>query len=119
MPSPCIRSHSWPQRGVGSEFGRNRGESRRQTSRPSPLEMENAVTLNADIATANRARAADNGVTSLNDSTGLDNMKQLIQLRWIAVVGQIATIAVVHFGFKISLPLPQMSVLLICLVAFK
>ena len=72
--------------------------------------MENAVTLNADITTAKRARVADHGVTSLNDSTGLDNMKQLIQLRWIAVVGQIATIAVVYFGFKISLPLRQMSV---------
>jgi two-component system sensor histidine kinase RegB len=81
--------------------------------------MENAVTLNADIATAKRARVADHGVTSLNDSTGLDNMKQLIQLRWIAVVGQIATIAVVYFGFNISLPLRQMSVVLICLVAFN
>jgi two-component system sensor histidine kinase RegB len=66
--------------------------------------MQNAVTLNTDAATAKPARMADNGVTSLNDSTGLDNMKQLIQLRWIAVVGQIATIAVVYFGFKISLP---------------
>src|ERR1700737_4756047 len=81
--------------------------------------MEKAVTLNADIATVGRVRTADNSVTSLNDSSGLDNMKQLIQLRWIAVVGQIATIAVVYFGFKISLPLRQMSVVLICLVAFN
>jgi two-component system sensor histidine kinase RegB len=46
-------------------------------------------------------------------------MRQLIQLRWIAVVGQIVTIAVVNFGFGIHLPLRQMSVVLICLVAFN
>ncbi|MDB6160092.1 MAG: integral rane sensor signal transduction histidine kinase [Gammaproteobacteria bacterium] len=46
-------------------------------------------------------------------------MRQLIQLRWIAVVGQIITIAVVNFGFNIHLPLRQMSVVLICLVAFN
>jgi two-component system sensor histidine kinase RegB len=46
-------------------------------------------------------------------------MRQLIQLRWIAVVGQIVTIAVVNFGFDIHLPLRQMSVVLICLVAFN
>ena len=46
-------------------------------------------------------------------------MRQLIQLRWIAVVGQIVTIAVVNFGFDIHLPLRRMSVVLICLVAFN
>jgi two-component system sensor histidine kinase RegB len=46
-------------------------------------------------------------------------MRQLIQLRWIAVVGQIVTIAVVNFGFDIHLPLRQMSVVLICLVGFN
>jgi len=54
-----------------------------------------------------------------DDSTGLENMRQLVQLRWIAVVGQIITIAVVHFGFDIHLPLQEMSVVLICLVAFN
>jgi len=42
------------------------------------------------------------------DATGLKNMQQLIQLRWIAVVGQVATILVVHFGFGIRLPLGPM-----------
>jgi two-component system, sensor histidine kinase RegB len=67
----------------------------------------------------NRARSAPNGLPVFDDSTGLENMRQLIQLRWIAVVGQIATIAVVNFGFDIRLPLRQMSVVLICLVAFN
>jgi two-component system sensor histidine kinase RegB len=67
----------------------------------------------------NRASSAPNGVHVFDDSTGLENMRQLIQLRWIAVVGQVATIAVVNFGFDIRLPLRQMSVVLICLVAFN
>src|SRR5882762_9423227 len=67
----------------------------------------------------NRARSAQNGVPVFDDSTGLENMRQLIQLRWIAVVGQIVTIAVVNFGFDIHLPLRKMSVVLICLVAFN
>jgi len=52
-------------------------------------------------------------------TTGLANMQQLIQLRWIAVVGQIITITVVHFGFAIALPLEHMSVVLACLVVFN
>jgi len=50
---------------------------------------------------------------------GLKNMQQLIQLRWIAVVGQIATIATVHFGFGIRLPVEHMLAVLYCLVAFN
>src|SRR5258708_34075567 len=65
------------------------------------------------------ASSAHSGVLVFDDSTGLENMRQLIQLRWIAVVGQIVTIAVVNFGFDIHLPLRQMSVVLICLVAFN
>ncbi len=59
------------------------------------------------------------GIALLEDSTGRDNMQQLIQLRWIAVVGQIVTIAVVHFAFDIHLPLLQMSIVLVCLVTFN
>jgi two-component system, sensor histidine kinase RegB len=63
----------------------------------------------------------DSGATAaiFDDQTGRENMRQLIQLRWIAVVGQIVTIAVVHFGFRIPLPLHDMSVVLLCLVAFN
>ena len=66
-----------------------------------------------------RALSAEIDPHVFEDSTGLENMRQLIQLRWIAVVGQIVTIAVVDFGFDIHLPLRQMSVVLICLVAFN
>lgn len=54
-----------------------------------------------------------------DELTGMENMRQLVQLRWIAVVGQIITIAIVHFAFAIQLPLKEMGVVLICLVAFN
>jgi two-component system sensor histidine kinase RegB len=56
---------------------------------------------------------------SLDDATGHKNMQQLIQLRWIAVVGQVVTIEVVHYGFQIPLPLEHMLGVLGFLVAFN
>ena len=54
-----------------------------------------------------------------DDRIGRENMLQLIQLRWIAVVGQIVTIAVVHFVFGIHLPVHDMSVVVLVLAAFN
>jgi two-component system sensor histidine kinase RegB len=53
------------------------------------------------------------------DSAGMKNMQQLIQLRWFALAGQIATIATVTWGFGIRLPLLPMAVVLACLAAFN
>jgi two-component system sensor histidine kinase RegB len=53
------------------------------------------------------------------DATGLRNMRQLIQLRWIAVFGQLVTIEVVHYTFHIQLPLDLMLALLAGLAAFN
>ena len=58
-------------------------------------------------------------VAIFDDRTGRDNMLQLIELRWIAVVGQIITIAVVQFGFRIHLPLRDMSIVLLFLMLFN
>ncbi|HEU4375869.1 MAG TPA: ATP-binding protein [Telluria sp.] len=55
----------------------------------------------------------------LEPDAGYRNMQQLIQLRWIAVVGQITTIATVTLGFGVDLPLPAMLRVLACLVAFN
>lgn len=43
-------------------------------------------------------------------------MLLLIQLRWLAVVGQVITIGVVHYGFAIALPLPEMTAVLVALI---
>ena len=53
------------------------------------------------------------------DSVGLKNMQQLIELRWIAVVGQLATIAAVRFSLGIPLPVDAMLAVLVGLVAFN
>ncbi|MFX7849836.1 hypothetical protein ABTK11_22270, partial [Acinetobacter baumannii] len=45
------------------------------------------------------------------------NMILLIQLRWIAVVGQVVTIAVVEISLGIALPLGPRSIVLGALVA--
>ncbi len=54
-----------------------------------------------------------------HDDAGGGNMQQLIQLRWIAVVGQLLTIALVHFGLGIRLPLAPMAAVLAALAAFN
>ncbi|MBB1603487.1 ATP-binding protein [Variovorax sp. UMC13] len=55
----------------------------------------------------------------IRDASGLQNLEQLIQLRWIAVVGQIVTIEVAHYGLQIPLPLGTMLAILGCLIVFN
>lgn len=55
----------------------------------------------------------------LDHLTGHRNMLLLIQLRWFAVVGQIATIAVAKLMLDIHLPMPQMVEVLACLIGFN
>lgn len=40
--------------------------------------------------------------------TMADNMRQLVQLRWLAVAGQLVTILVVYLGFGVPLPIVEM-----------
>ena len=75
--------------------------------------------IEALAATLAGPRDADAAVATFDDPTGRENMRQLIQLRWIAVIGQVVTIAVVNFGLGIRLPLREMSVVLLCLIAFN
>ncbi|MDI1297083.1 MAG: ATP-binding protein [bacterium] len=44
------------------------------------------------------------------DAAGRKNMALLIQLRWLATLGQVATILIVHFGMGIRLPILAMLV---------
>jgi two-component system, sensor histidine kinase RegB len=57
--------------------------------------------------------------TRVDNPAGHNNMLQLIQLRWLAVIGQIATISFVTLVLDIHLPLPQMIAVLACLIAFN
>ena len=58
-------------------------------------------------------------LTRWRGSAGLRNMQQLIELRWIAVIGQVATIIVVHYGLGIGLPLRPMFTVLAALALFN
>ncbi len=51
--------------------------------------------------------------------TGHDNMLQLIQLRWFAVVGQVLSIVIAALIIGIELPFPGMISVLVCLIAFN
>jgi two-component system sensor histidine kinase RegB len=62
------------------------------------------------------------GSTSAADveyAAGHKNMLQLIELRWIAVIGQVTTIAGAILVFSVRLPLVQMLEVLACLIAFN
>ena len=50
---------------------------------------------------------------------GRKNALHLIQLRWIAVLGQISTIAIVNLVLHIAIPTPSMLAILIFLIAFN
>jgi two-component system sensor histidine kinase RegB len=81
-----------------------------------PAKMPAATEIVALAGELNPPRA---GVANLDNATGHKNMQQLIQLRWFAVVGQVVTILVVHYGFGIHLPLDHMLQVLACLALFN
>ena len=54
-----------------------------------------------------------------SDATARRNMLLLVQLRWIAVGGQVVTIAAASLLLRIALPLPSMAVVLSVLVAMN
>jgi len=56
--------------------------------------------------------------TESSDTMG-KHMRQLVQLRWMAVLGQLLTILVTHYGFGVDLPLQLMLSVLAGLVAFN
>ncbi|MDB5828647.1 MAG: histidine kinase [Variovorax sp.] len=76
---------------------------------PEPFTTRHAMTQQTEVAAAAR----------VDDASGLKNMQQLIQLRWIAVVGQIVTIEVVYYGFGMALPIDLMLTVLGGLTAFN
>ncbi|MET0963958.1 MAG: ATP-binding protein [Noviherbaspirillum sp.] len=66
-----------------------------------------------------RPEAARRGAASVEHAASRINMVQLIELRWIAVIGQISTIAFVATVLRIPLPLAPMLMVLTCLIAFN
>ena len=56
---------------------------------------------------------------SANAQAGLTNLYQLIQWRWLALAGQVFTIAVAHYGLGLPLPLQEMLTVAACLGAYN
>ncbi|PIF28680.1 two-component system sensor histidine kinase RegB [Acidovorax sp. 56] len=56
---------------------------------------------------------------SANASAGLRNLHQLIQLRWIAVVGQLLTIEATYYSLGMPLPLQAMLSIVAGMVVFN
>ncbi len=52
-------------------------------------------------------------------AAGLKNLHQLIQLRWVAVVGQLLTIEATHYALDMDLPLREMITIVAGLVVFN
>ena len=61
----------------------------------------------------------DGPLLAPDEQAGRSNLMQLVQLRWLAVAGQLLTVLVVHFGLGIRLPLLPMLMLLAALVLFN
>ena len=86
----------------------------------SKIELPPAITDNAaDPADAAFLNSPPAAATEITSAAGHKNMQQLIQLRWIAVLGQVTTITVAIVGFHIALPLPHMLEILACLIGFN
>jgi len=64
----------------------------------------------------NRVR---NRTSFVRDTTDRKNLFLLVQLRWLAVVGQIVTILIVHLQMGIRLPLMPMASVILVLVALN
>jgi len=58
-------------------------------------------------------------VIGVRDTTNKKNLLLLIQLRWLAVGGQVVTIAVVHYGLGIPLPRLPMAAVILFLVGLN
>ena len=66
-----------------------------------------------------QAATANLSAPATRDTTNRKNMMLLIQLRWIAAIGQIVTISIIQFGLGISLPLESMALVLGGLLALN
>ena len=78
------------------------------------------IHLGADrLSLSGAPGASEDGPISISDTTNKKNLLLLIQLRWIAVAGQVATVVVVHSWLGIALPLAEMAAVVLFLVGLN
>jgi two-component system sensor histidine kinase RegB len=61
--------------------------------------------------------ARADALAPLSAATARENLLQLVQLRWIAAIGQLTTISVVEYRLHVELPLAQMGAVIALFVA--
>ncbi len=72
------------------------------------------------VAASSPPGAQANGPSRAPAATVLiERIRWLIKLRWIAVAGVVATLAFVHWGLRVALPLPQLSGVMIALAVYN
>jgi two-component system, sensor histidine kinase RegB len=59
------------------------------------------------------------GNASILDAANRENLRLLILLRWIAVIGQVVTIATVHFFIGMDMPIAAMGIILAALIGWN
>lgn len=62
--------------------------------------------MDAPLLALTRRRSS--GSPGASAAAASENMRQLVQLRWVAVAGQLFTILTIHFGLGVKLPLAAM-----------
>jgi two-component system sensor histidine kinase RegB len=72
--------------------------------------------MDTPLLALTRRRPGEGSLAPTPD-TMADNLRQLVQLRWLAVAGQLVTILVVNFGFGVKLPLTEMLAVVALLAA--
>lgn len=63
--------------------------------------------MDTPLLALTRSRAARSDRPA-RERAAAENLRQLMQLRWMAVAGQAATIATVHYGLGVALPVVEM-----------
>jgi two-component system sensor histidine kinase RegB len=76
------------------------------------------MTINSDIVSVRKSSSVLDEA-NVHNETGHKNMLHLIHLRWLAVGGQTATILVATLGLDIQLPLFNMLIVMVFLIAFN
>jgi two-component system sensor histidine kinase RegB len=77
------------------------------------------MTLNPDVLAEPVPSEPSAAAANVEYAAGHTNMLQLIELRWIAVIGQVTTIAAAIMVLGVRLPLVPMLEVLACLIAFN
>lgn len=84
-----------------------------------PLEQDHPHASGDSPSRAKANPSAAMAESGGSDQVGLKNFKQLIQLRWLAVVGQVITIGVVRQSLGIEIPIDPMFMVLVTLAMFN